>query len=135
MSSSPSAKAHNHKVLQEVKYLIDREGKSLLETVAQSSKEQLSPVLMTALTTGLALAADRPGSEIQSPMSIIILGGLLAAIFLNQIVALVLFLKWRGGRNLSDNRYTLDYPQDLEIHRPLCVGTKGPYLPTHRKVK
>ena len=61
--------------------------------------EQLGPVLMTALTTGLALlplalAADKPGSEIESPKSIVILGGLLAAIFLNLIVVPVLFLKW-----------------------------------------
>ena len=61
--------------------------------------EQLSPVLMTALTTGLALlplalAADKPGSKIHSPMFIVILGGLLAATFLNLIVVPVLFLKW-----------------------------------------
>ena len=82
----------------------------MLETVVQSSMEQLSPVLMTELTTGLALlplalVADKPGSEIQSPMSIVILGGLLATTILNLIVAPVLFLK--GGGDLSDNRYTL----------------------------
>jgi len=80
-------------------YLIDGEGKSLLEAVVQGSMERLSPVLMTALTTGmallpLALAADQPGSEIQSPMSIVILGGLLTAMFLNLIVVPVLYVKW-----------------------------------------
>ncbi|MCH8010348.1 MAG: efflux RND transporter permease subunit [Candidatus Marinimicrobia bacterium] len=80
-------------------YLIDQEGKPLLEAVVQGSMERLSPVLMTALTTGLALlplalAADKPGSEIQSPMSIVILGGLLTATFLNLIVIPVLFAKW-----------------------------------------
>ena len=80
-------------------YLIDQEGKSLLEAVVQGSMERLSPVLMTALTTGLALlplalAADKPGSEIQSPMSIVILGGLITATLLNLIVLPVLYVKW-----------------------------------------
>ncbi len=80
-------------------YLIDRENKSLLDAVVQGSMERLSPVLMTALTTGLALlplalAADQAGSEIQSPMSIVILGGLLTSTFLNLIVVPVLYLKW-----------------------------------------
>ena len=48
-------------------YLMDREGKPLLEAVVQGSMERLSPVLMTAMTTGLALlplalAGDQPGS-------------------------------------------------------------------------
>ncbi len=85
-------------------YLIDREGKSPLEAVVQGSMERLSPVLMTALTTGLALlplalAVDQPGSEIQSPMSIVILGGLLTATFLNLIVVPVLYIKW-GRRHV-----------------------------------
>ena len=80
-------------------YLMDREGKPLLEAVVQGSMERLSPVLMTAMTTGLALlplalAGDQPGSEIQSPMSVVILGGLLTATFLNLIVIPVLFVKW-----------------------------------------
>jgi CzcA family heavy metal efflux pump len=80
-------------------YLIDKEGKSLLDAVIQGSMERLSPVLMTALTTGLALlplalAADQAGSEIQSPMSIVILGGLLTATFLNLIILPLLYLKW-----------------------------------------
>ncbi|MBN4081051.1 efflux RND transporter permease subunit [Caldithrix abyssi] len=80
-------------------YLMDKEGKSLSEAIIQGSMERLNPVLMTALTTGLALlplalAADKPGSEIQSPMSIVILGGLLTATFLNLIVVPVLFAKW-----------------------------------------
>ena len=54
---------------------------------------------MTAMTTGLALlplalASDQPGSEIQSPMSIVILGGLITATFLNMIVIPVLYEKW-----------------------------------------
>ncbi len=80
-------------------YLMEKEGKSLGDAIIQGSMERLNPVLMTALTTGLALlplalAGEKPGSEIQSPMSIVILGGLLTATFLNLIVVPVLFAKW-----------------------------------------
>jgi Cu/Ag efflux pump CusA len=55
--------------------------------------------MMTALTTGLALlplamAKDQPGSEIQAPMSIVILGGLVSATILNIFIIPVLFEKW-----------------------------------------
>ncbi|KAA3614131.1 MAG: efflux RND transporter permease subunit [Calditrichaeota bacterium] len=84
-------------------HLIEEEGKSLHDAVVQGSLERLNPILMTALTTGLALlplalAIGEPGSEIQAPMSIVILGGLLTATFLNMIVIPVLFEKW-GVRN------------------------------------
>jgi len=40
------------------------------------------------------LAADQPGSEIQSPMAVVILGGLISATFLNLVVVPALYLKW-----------------------------------------
>jgi CzcA family heavy metal efflux pump len=80
-------------------HLMETEGKSLRDAVVQGSIERLNPIMMTALTTGLALlplalAMDQPGSEIQAPMSIVILGGLMTATFLNMIVIPVLFEKW-----------------------------------------
>jgi CzcA family heavy metal efflux pump len=77
-------------------HLMTDEGKSLREAVKQGSMERLSPILMTAFTTGLALvplalASDKAGSEIQAPMSIVILGGLISATILNMIVVPVLF--------------------------------------------
>ena len=74
------------------------EGKPLLETVLDGSVDRLSPILMTALTAGLALiplaiAGDLPGNEIQSPMAKVILGGLLTSTLLNIfIVPVVYFL-------------------------------------------
>ena len=64
------------------------EGLSLYDTVIQGSKDRLSPILMTALTAGLALiplaiAGDLAGNEIQSPMAKVILGGLLTSTLLN----------------------------------------------------
>ncbi|MFC2083702.1 efflux RND transporter permease subunit [Bacteroidota bacterium] len=84
-------------------HLMNEEGKSHKEVVIKGSLERLTPILLTATTTGLALlplalAADQPGSEIQAPMSIVILGGLITATFLNLIVIPVLFEKW-GGKN------------------------------------
>lgn len=75
---------------------------SLRKAVIQGSMERLNPILMTAMTTGLALiplavSGGEPGSEIQAPMSIVILGGLLSATFLNMIVIPVLFEKWGTG--------------------------------------
>jgi len=80
-------------------HLIEVEDKSLKEAVIQGSAERLNPIIMTALTTGLALtplafAADKPGNEIQSPLSVVILGGLITATFLNMIVIPVLFEKF-----------------------------------------
>jgi CzcA family heavy metal efflux pump len=80
-------------------YLIDEEKKPLHDAIVQGSLERLSPILMTAMTTGLALvplalAGDKPGSELQSPMAIVILGGLISATFLNLVVVPALFSKW-----------------------------------------
>lgn len=76
-------------------YLLD-EGKSLADAVFQGSMERLAPILMTALSAGLALvplviAGSEAGNEIQAPMGVVILGGLLSSTFLNMLVVPVLF--------------------------------------------
>jgi Cu/Ag efflux pump CusA len=60
------------------------------------SLERLSPVLMTALCAGLALvplvlAGGEPGNELQAPMGVVILGGLLSATALNMLVVPALY--------------------------------------------
>lgn len=82
-------------------HLMAEEGLGLSEAVAQGSEERLAPVLMTALTAGLALiplvlAGGKPGNEIQSPMALVILGGLLSSTFLNLVLVPVLFARWGG---------------------------------------
>ena len=77
-------------------YLI-AEGKDLRTAVFQGSMERLNPILMTALTAGLALiplalGGGEPGKEIQTPMAIVILGGLLTSTFLNMVVVPALFM-------------------------------------------
>ncbi len=70
--------------------LLDK-GLSKKEIILKGSIDRLNPILMTALTTALALIplalkGSEAGNEIQSPMAIVILGGLLTATFLNIFV-------------------------------------------------
>ena len=63
------------------------------------AEERLSPILMTALATGLALvplaiAGDMPGHEIEYPMAIVILGGLITSTLLNLFVVPSLYLRF-----------------------------------------
>lgn len=82
---------------------LQQRGEPLYETIIHGSKDRLIPILMTALTAALALIplalkGDLPGNEIQSPMAIVILGGLLTSTLLNIYVVPVIFsiLKNRG---------------------------------------
>ena len=80
---------------------LTEEGYKLYDAIIQGSKDRLSPILMTALTAGLALiplaiGGDLPGNEIQSPMAKVILGGLLSSTLLNLfVVPIVYFLAIR----------------------------------------
>ena len=76
--------------------VLQQEGKSLQETIIEGSLDRLNPILMTALTTGLALiplalAGGEAGNEIQSPMAVVILGGLISSTFLNLMVIPAIF--------------------------------------------
>ncbi|MDP2984847.1 MAG: efflux RND transporter permease subunit [Candidatus Latescibacter sp.] len=67
------------------------EGLPFKKAIMQGSMERLSPILMTALSTGLALiplalGGGAPGKEIETPMAIVILGGLFSSTVLNMIV-------------------------------------------------
>lgn len=69
------------------------------DLVARGTKERLAPVLMTALATGLALVplalrGDVPGYEIEHPMSIVILGGLVSSTAMNLVLLPSLYLRW-----------------------------------------
>ncbi len=73
----------------------------LLERIYRGSADRLNPIIMTALTSALALIplalrGDEPGNEIQSPLAIVILGGLLSSTILNVfIVPIVYYLTYR----------------------------------------
>jgi len=75
---------------------LKEEGMNLYDTIIIGSKDRLSPILMTALTAGLALiplaiAGDLPGNEIQSPMAKVILGGLLTSTLLNIFIVPIVY--------------------------------------------
>ncbi|NOT36551.1 MAG: efflux RND transporter permease subunit [Saprospiraceae bacterium] len=75
---------------------LQEEGLSIYDTIMTGSVDRLSPILMTALTAGLALiplaiAGDLPGNEIQSPMAKVILGGLLSSTLLNIFIIPVVY--------------------------------------------
>ena len=73
------------------------ESMSLHDSVVHGSLDRLNPILMTALTSALALiplavGGDLPGNEIQSPMAQVILGGLLSSTLLNGFVVPIMYL-------------------------------------------
>ena len=80
--------------------LVDHEGvDNVFDAVHRAAIERLIPILMTALATGLALvplamSAGQPGSEIQAPMAVVILWGLLSSTVLNMIVVPALYLRF-----------------------------------------
>jgi len=80
-------------------HLTQMEGLPFRESIVQGSLERLSPILMTALVTGvglipLALGAGETGKEIQQPMAVVILGGIVTSTFLNMVVIPALYLRY-----------------------------------------
>lgn len=73
------------------------------ELVLRGSEERLAPILMTALATGLALlpivmGGNRPGHEIEHPMAVVILGGLVTSTLLNLFLMPALYLRFGSPR-------------------------------------
>jgi CzcA family heavy metal efflux pump len=71
--------------------------------VLRGARERIAPIMMTALTTGLALvplviAGNIPGQEIEYPMAIVILGGLVTSTLLNLLVVPTLYLRFGKPR-------------------------------------
>lgn len=86
-------------------HLQNEEGLNVYESVIRGSLDRLNPILMTALTSALALIplalnGNLPGNEIQSPMAKVILGGLLTSTFLNGfIVPIVYIMMYKVNKN------------------------------------
>ena len=84
-------------------------GLTVRESVLHGSLDRLNPILMTALSSALALVplalrGGLPGNEIQSPMAKVILGGLLTSTFLNAFVLPVVY-EWMQGKEEKMKRY------------------------------
>jgi Cu/Ag efflux pump CusA len=87
-------------LVSHIRHLQEHEGvREFREAIRRGALERLVPILMTALSAGLALiplalGGDKPGSEIQTPMALVILFGLLTSMVLNMIVVPALYWKW-----------------------------------------
>ena len=83
------------------------EGYSLTDSIMHGSVDRLNPILMTALTTALALiplalGGELPGNEIQSPMAKVILGGLATSTLLNGFIVPVMYMLTNKKSETSD---------------------------------
>jgi len=93
--------------------------------VLRGAKERLAPIAMTAWATGLALvplavAGSIPGHEIEHPMAIVILGGLMTATLLNLFVLPSLYLRFGQGRHAAraDGGAGGEPPRDGDLPSP-----------------
>jgi Cu/Ag efflux pump CusA len=87
-------------LVSHIRHLQEYEGVTDFRTaIVRGSVERLAPILMTALATGLALiplalGGHKPGNEIQTPMAIVILFGLLTSMLMNMVIVPALYLRF-----------------------------------------
>lgn len=79
-----------------------------LELVLRGARERIAPIMMTALTAGLALlplviSGDIPGHEIEHPMAIVILGGLVTSTLVNLFIVPALYLELERNRSSRED--------------------------------
>jgi Cu/Ag efflux pump CusA len=91
-------------LINHAQHLEREEGETFgVDLVIRAARERLAPILMTSLATGLALVplvvlGARPGHEIEHPLAVVILGGLLTSTLLNLFVTPVLYLRFGRPR-------------------------------------
>ncbi|MDP2751106.1 MAG: efflux RND transporter permease subunit [Rhodocyclaceae bacterium] len=99
-------------MIAHIHHLIEQdEAKDAFEAVRRGAEERLIPILMTALAAGLALvplvlSGGQPGSEIQAPMAVVILCGLLTSTVLNMIVVPALYLRFGSAATICRSSRT-----------------------------
>lgn len=110
-------------MISHIRQLMENEGVGdAMEAVRRGAIERLIPILMTALTAGfalvpLALSGGEPGSEIQTPMAIVILFGLITSTALNMIVVPALYLRFGSIKKMEAKNEPFCLPDKEE----LCV--------------
>ena len=80
----------------------------LRDLIMQGSADRFNPIIMTALTTALSLvpmvlAADHPGNEIQAPMAVVVLGGLITSTLLNIFVIPIVY-EWYANKQANNHK-------------------------------
>lgn len=108
-------------MISHLQHIEHQEGEEFgLALVVRGASERLSPILMTAFATALALVplviyGDRPGQEIENPMAIVILGGLATSILMNLFVLPAMYLRFggpsRGRRDWRQERLFRGMPR------------------------
>ena len=94
-------------LLLHIRHLQTHEGvNDFRQAIFRGAQERLIPILMTALAAGLALiplaiSGEKPGNEIQTPMAIVIIFGLLTSMLLNMVIVPALYLRF-GRPAVSD---------------------------------
>jgi Cu/Ag efflux pump CusA len=106
-------------MIKHFQHLEDEEGMKFgPELVRRGAQERLAPILMTATTTGLALLplvirGDVPGHEIELPMAVVILGGLVTSTMLNLFIMPSLYLRFGRGQSLERVRVPFSPPPEI----------------------
>lgn len=106
-------------LISHFQYLEQHEGEAFgPELVLRGARERIAPILMTASAAALALvplaiAGDVPGHEIEHPMAVVILGGLVTSTLLNLLIIPPLYLRFGGGENLPSSRGVGSAPESL----------------------
>jgi Cu/Ag efflux pump CusA len=92
-------------LISHYQHLEEHEGETFgPELVRRGARERVAPIMMTALTAGLALvplviAGNIPGHEIEHPMAIVILGGLVTSTLVNLFIVPNLYLRFGKGKD------------------------------------
>lgn len=100
-----------------------------LDLVVRGAEERLAPILMTVLTTMLALlplviSGNKPGHEIEYPLAVVIVGGLVTSTILNLFLLPSLYLLWgRHAVPLSDSE------EPMEFNRSVTQSPKSAMTP------
>ena len=94
-----------------------------LELVLRGASERLSPILMTTLCTALALvplvvAGSIPGHEIEHPMAVVILGGLVTSTLLSLFLIPILYLRFGAGSSREDEELRIEASRKTPQWRP-----------------
>jgi len=104
-------------LVSHIRHLVHEEGVGDIdEAVKRGARERLIPIVMTALAAGLglvplALSGGQPGSEIQAPMAVVILCGLLTSTALNMFVVPALYRQF-GALAQSDEASLVEAPTE-----------------------
>lgn len=109
-------------LMTHIRHLVDDEHRADFHAaVHRGAMERLAPISMTALSAGLALvplalAGGQPGSELQTPMAIVMLWGLLSSTALNMLVVPAPYLRFgAAGRQAGNSGPVKDAPSPADV--------------------